>query len=108
MYKSIFIILCLFALTSCALFPIHKMDITQGNIITPNELTNLHIGMNAASVKNLLGEPLLLNTFNDERMDYVYTFKPGYGKSTEKYLTLRFAHGILKEIKGNMYSPFIK
>jgi outer membrane protein assembly factor BamE len=55
-----------------------------------------------------MGNPLLLNTFSDQRVDYVYTLKPGHGQFTEKYVTLIFRNGILQSIKGNMYSAYIK
>jgi outer membrane protein assembly factor BamE len=75
------------------------MDIEQGNIITPDMTQRLHTGMTEYQVKKVMGTPVLVNTFSDNRMDYVYTFKPGRGKMTEKQITLVFRGGILREIK---------
>jgi outer membrane protein assembly factor BamE len=102
--KILFVIISAFLITSC----IHKMDIQQGNVITQETVNQLHPGMNEAKVREIMGNPLLLNTFSDQRIDYVYTYKPGHGQMTEKYVTLVFKGGILKEINGNMYSTYIK
>jgi outer membrane protein assembly factor BamE len=66
------------------------------------------VGMTEAQVKEIMGSPVLINVFDPNREDYVYTFKPGYGDITEKYITFIFSGGILREIKGNMYSQFIR
>lgn len=85
-------------LTGC----IHKMDIEQGNVITPEMVGKLHTGMSEDQVKNIMGTPMLLNTFDDNRIDYVYTYKPAHGEMTEKNLTLVFSNHRLREISGNM------
>lgn len=75
------------------------MDIQQGNVVTPEKVAQLHPGMSEARVRDIMGTPLLLNTFNEQRVDYVYTFKRGHGQMTEKKVTLIFNRGRLKEIK---------
>ncbi len=102
--KKILLILMVFALSSC----IHKMDIEQGNVITPEMVSKLHTGMTEEQVKNIMGTPMLLNTFDDNRIDYVYTFKPAYGQTTEKNVTLTFRNHRLQQIGGNMYSLYMK
>lgn len=100
MKKILIVLLTLCVLTGC----VHKMDVEQGNIITQDMINKIHVGMTLAAVKDIIGTPVLINTFADNRVDYVYTFKPGYGAFTEKYITLTFAHGRLKTINGNVYS----
>lgn len=79
---------------------IHKMDIEQGNVYTPEMVSKLHPGMTKAQVKDIMGIPTLLNTFNDNRVDYVYTNKPGGGKMTMKRVSLFFdKRGVLKNIE---------
>ena len=90
-------------LSSC----VHKMDIEQGNIITQDKVNQLHTGMTESDVKNVMGTPLLLNTFANNRIDYVYTYQPGRGERMEKYLTLTFTNHRLNKISGNMYSQFM-
>lgn len=102
MKKILSLLLCasFFVLSGC----IHKMDIEQGNIITPDMVSKLHTGMSEEQVKNIMGTPMLLNTFDDNRIDYVYTYKPAHGEMTEKNITLVFRNHRLQQISGNMYS----
>jgi len=102
MQKRLALIFTILTLTSgCSIFQIHKTDIQQGNIITPAMIAHLHPGMTKADVKNLMGTPVLVNTFNDNREDYIYTFTPGHGKTTEKNMVLIFRNNRLSEIGGN-------
>ncbi len=94
MQKIIALGLVVLALTGC----IRKISIEQGNVMTPEMTSQLHTGMSIEEVKNVMGSPMLMNTFNDNRIDYVYTFKPGNGTMTEKKLTLSFKNGVLKNI----------
>jgi outer membrane protein assembly factor BamE len=75
------------------------MDIEQGNIITPQIASQLHPGMSEAQVQSIMGAPLLINTFTVNQMNYVYTFKPGYGTLQEKRITLIFKAGRLARIE---------
>jgi outer membrane protein assembly factor BamE len=96
------------ALTGCSYLHIHKMDIEQGNIVTQEMLNKVHTGMTPSQVRTMMGNPVLTNVFDPNRLDYVYTFKPGYGPGAETYVTFIFRNGRLAEQRGNMYSEFIK
>ena len=108
MKKTLSILTCALLLPSCAMIPVHKKDIQQGNVFTTEMTSRLHPGMSEAQVREIMGTPVLLNTFKDNRTDYVYTYQPGGGKMSEKYITLIFNNGILREMKGDMYSQYIK
>lgn len=99
MKKFLIYLLLGLLLSSCTL--IHRMDVEQGNIITSDMVNRLHRGMTYNQVKELMGTPVLLNTFDDNTVHYVYTFKPGNGRMTEYYLTLTFRKNILVEITCN-------
>ena len=104
MKKILSIFITVIVLSGC----VHKMDIEQGNVITPEMVSKLHNGMSEEQVKSIMGTPMLLNTFDDNRIDYVYTLKPAYGKLTEKNITLIFRNHRLQEIGGNMYSQYMR
>lgn len=87
---------------------VHKMDIQQGNILDQDSVSKLHKGMSQEEVRNLLGTPVLINTFRDNRVDYVYTNKPGRGKGVEKNIILEFKGGTLKQIAPLTEQPFGK
>jgi outer membrane protein assembly factor BamE len=95
---GLFIII--FMLVSCAVIPLHKPDIEQGNIITQDMLVELNKGMNKRQVINLLGTPVLENGFTDaNRWYYVYTFQPGKtGILQRKYLVIYFRNNVVIDI----------
>ncbi len=104
MKKAILLIALITTLSAC----VHRIDIEQGNVITPEMVSRIHTGMSEEQVKHVMGSPMLLNTFNDHRIDYVYTLKPAQGQYTEKYMTLIFKNHRLREIRGNMYSQYMQ
>ena len=104
MQRLLVFVFLLIVLTGC----IHKMPIEQGNILTPDMVKQLHTGMNFDEVKKIMGTPVLMNTFSNNRVDYVYTLKPAKGQFVEKYVTLIFQNDRLAKISGNMYSQVIQ
>lgn len=98
MKKLIIIALMGFVLSGCSFFRVHKMDIVQGNIFTPEQVSQLHPGMSEAQVKDIMGIPVIMNIFTPYRIDYVYTFQPSYGERIEKRVICIFYHGQLKEV----------
>lgn len=97
MKKNIIILALLLILCGC--IRVHKMDVEQGNIITPEMISQLHIGMSEEHTEEIMGTPMVVNTFNDNRKEYVYTYKPGYGELQEKMVILTFRNGVLKTIR---------
>jgi outer membrane protein assembly factor BamE len=106
--QLVFLPFLLLALTGCSYFHVHKMDIQQGNIITNDMISRVHEGMSMDQVKAIMGSPVLMNVFDQNRMDYVYTYKPGYGDFSERYVTFIFTNGRLSNIKGNLYSAYMR
>ncbi len=83
-----------FSLTGCgSLIRVHRLDVQQGNVITDGMLSRLHKGMSQQQVLNIFGQPVLNSLFIDNQLVYVYTWQPGYGKLSEKRLTITFQHG---------------
>lgn len=54
---------------------VHTPEIQQGNIITPEMVAELELGMSQRQVRFVLGTPLLVDVFHQERWDYLYTMK---------------------------------
>ncbi len=94
-----FCILCL-GLTACPFPPkIYRMDVRQGNFLTPEMIQKIKIGMEKDAVIEMLGTPALTHFLEQERWDYYYYFKPGNGDNIiEKHLSLFF--------KGNKIQRF--
>lgn len=95
--KKIFaLFLTVFLLAGC-LHP-YVPDVEQGNVLTEEEVGQLHTGMPKEQVQYILGEPILADDWNDDRWDYVYTIKHGQKPIQEKRLTLYFKNDALYQI----------
>ncbi len=56
---------------------IHKIDIQQGNIVSQEMMSQLKVGMQRNEVIHLMGQPMIVDPFRNNRWDYVHTFKSG-------------------------------
>jgi outer membrane protein assembly factor BamE len=100
--KKVFVLLLMsFFISGCSLFHIYKMDIEQGNIITPKEINQLQIGMDEYAVKDILGTPVLVNIFTKNQVYYTYLLNKADGSKIEKHLVLYFQNGKLNNIRKN-------
>ena len=92
-------------LTACTqwLPDAHKLDITQGNVITPDQVNALNVGMPKAEIRRLLGEPVLQDPFNNQRWDYILRYSPSEGETRQSRLTLHFADDLLRDVDDSQY-----
>lgn len=68
----------------------YKMDIRQGNYVTPEMREKLKLGMTRSQVRYVLGTPMVSDPFHANRWDYVYRLEQG-GEIVEKQnLTVYF------------------
>jgi len=83
---------------------VHKVTVQQGNVITQEMIDSLKPGMTRAQVAYIMGEPIVRNTFDQDRWDYIYTIDvPGvYGD--EKRMSLHFDDDKLTYFTGD-YVP---
>lgn len=98
MKKILFAFTLLSFLSGCSLFQIRHMEIEQGNVFSPEMVNELHTGMTEVDVRYVMGSPVLINTFSDNRVDYVYTLKHAGVLKAEKSVTLTFVNGRLRSI----------
>jgi|GEM_PF-782767 len=87
---------------------VYKIPIQQGNLITQEMVNELRPGMTKQQVRYLLGTPLLIDTFQEDRWEYLYTNRPASKgittvKIEKKRLELLFHNGRLQKITGDMY-----
>jgi outer membrane protein assembly factor BamE len=93
----------LLALLNAGCIVAYKPDVQQGNIVTPEMLEKLKIGMTRSQVRFVLGTPLLTDSFHPDRWDYFYSFKKGRDDSVENRLvTVVFDKDSLKRIDDNL------
>ena len=84
---------------------VYKLPKQQGNITEYEDVEKLQIGMNKQQVQFIMGTPMTIGSFNQERWDYAYTYQSAQGKVTRNKLTLTFENGLLAKIDG---TPVIK
>ncbi len=79
----------------------YRVDVTQGNFISKEQVDFLTAGMTRAQVKDVLGTPLLTSLFHAARWDYVFTLKrQGVEPQSFKY-TVFFKGDTLERFEGD-------
>lgn len=80
----------------------YRIDVRQGNYVTPEMAAQLKPGQTKDQVRFILGTPLLTDVFHADRWDYVYYFKPGHGPAEQRRLAVHFADGKLSRVGGDV------
>ena len=81
---------------------VHKIDIQQGNVVTQNMLAQLEVGMDKEKVQFIMGTPIIMDTFNSHRWDYIFTYDRKREFLSKRTITLYFEGDFLSAIKGNI------
>ena len=76
----------------------YRIDIPQGNLVTEEKVSAIEKGMNRRQVQRLLGSPLLVDTFNQNRWDYFYSVDTKAGTTIEHHVTIVFVNDVVSEI----------
>lgn len=80
----------------------YKADIQQGNAISQDMLARLKPGMTPSQVRFVLGTPLLVDPFRNNRWDYVYRLERGGKLIESRRVTVVFENDKLKGIEGDV------
>ncbi len=81
---------------------LHKIDIQQGNVINQEMLNKLAPEMNKKQVKYIMGTPVIIDPFHNERWEYIYSFQEGGKVRKQRHITLHFENGKLAYISGDI------
>jgi outer membrane protein assembly factor BamE len=89
------LILLSILLSSCSYLHVpvlapYKMDIRQGNYVTPEMREKLRPGMTRAQVRYVLGTPMINDAFHGNRWDYVYRLAQQGAVVETQHLALYF------------------
>ena len=106
--RSISLALAALILGGCAaLVPdAQRPRIQQGNLLSKDDIAALEEGQTRASVRELLGDPILASPFRRDRWDYVY-YRAEAGRAVEnpQRLTLYFDERDRVASIQNRYQP---
>lgn len=85
-YKNLTSLIFILLLTGC----VYKIEIQQGNLISPEQADDLVLGMTEQEVLETLGTPLIQDPFSPGRWDYVYSLQERGELIEERRLTVFF------------------
>ncbi len=83
----------------------HKIEIRQGNLVTPEMREKLKVGMSRLQVRSVLGTPLVNDPFHASRWDYVYRLEQSGKVVEQQRLTLYFDDDRLARIDESSMPP---
>jgi outer membrane protein assembly factor BamE len=79
---------------------IYRMDIQQGNLLDPEQVDQVEVGMTRSQVRFLLGTPMVIDTFDPARWDYVYSLRRGHQrKVARRHLIVWFERDTVSRIE---------
>ena len=81
---------------------VYKIDVQQGNVVTQDMLAQLQPGMDKAKVKYVMGTPLVVDVFHQDRWDYIFTDQKRGGERHERHISLYFKNNKLDHIEGDV------
>jgi len=90
--------------TGCSLLPhiLYRIDVQQGNVVSDEMLEKLTLGMTKSQVLFVMGSPLIVDAFRENRWDYVYLMRKKGDLTEHKRLTLFFENDTLVNIENYM------
>jgi outer membrane protein assembly factor BamE len=97
--------------TGRAFWQPYRPNVQQGNWITQQQIALLQPGMTRDQVRFALGSPTLTPIFHEDRWEYPYYLKPGYGDIQERRFTVYFENDLLVRWEGDeqpLVQPFQK
>jgi outer membrane protein assembly factor BamE len=80
----------------------HRIDIQQGNLITEDEVAQLQPGMTKREVRYILGTPLIVDPFHQNRWDYFYSLDRRGKDLVKRRITVVFDNERLSRIVGDI------
>jgi outer membrane protein assembly factor BamE len=62
---------------------VYRINIQQGNFLDQKAVAQVQNGMTRSQVRYLLGTPMVADSFNKERWDYIYYLKKGRSRHVD-------------------------
>jgi outer membrane protein assembly factor BamE len=81
--KTIRAILATLAFGLTASGCVYRINIQQGNFLDQKAVDQVKEGMTRSQVRYLLGTPMVADSFNKERWDYIYYLKKGRSRHVD-------------------------
>lgn len=100
--KALLVIaVCSIALSAC--IKPYRPDIQQGNIINNSDLREVRYGMSKQEVLFILGTPMVIDPFNEQRWDYFYSkLNQSENQTSTRLITAIFEGDSLVALQGDV------
>lgn len=79
----------------------YRVDVGQGNFISESMAGQLKEGMTKEQVRAVLGTPLLMDPFRNDRWDYIFDIRRGDGRQERRKFSVFFKDGVLASWGGD-------
>lgn len=97
-FIPIVVTVVLLPLSACSSFSPYKMEIRQGNYVTPDMRKKIKVGMSRLQITSALGSPLISDVFHANRWDYLYRYEEKGRLAEQSNLTIYFDGEFVKRI----------
>lgn len=81
---------------------VYKIDVNQGNMIDQTMIDQLRPNMTKRQVLYVMGSPMLVDYFHQNRWDYIYSSKKGGEDAEQKAIAIFFENDQVKGIQGDL------
>jgi outer membrane protein assembly factor BamE len=76
----------------------YRVEVVQGNVLTKEQVALVKPGQTRSQVRDVLGSPLLTDTFHADRWDYVFTIRRRGAEPQQRKVVALFEGEKLKSI----------
>ena len=104
MIRSLILLVIVTSLAACSTlrFPgVHRITVQQGNVITQQMIDKLKPGMTQSQVRFVLGNPVVDDSLDATRWDYIYSISIRGAEPVRKILTVYFVEERLSYFVGD-------
>lgn len=81
---------------------LYRINIQQGNVVTESMLSKLKPNLSKEQVLYIMGPPVIKNSFNGNRWDYVHVIIRGSNPEEKTLVTLHFQEDKLIRVEGDL------
>ncbi|MFQ5995507.1 MAG: outer membrane protein assembly factor BamE [Acidiferrobacterales bacterium] len=81
---------------------VYNPEVQQGNVVTQEMIDQLKLGMTRRQVRFVMGTPLVVDPFHQDRWDYYFFRKRGKRAIEQRRISLFFEDDRLIEIRGDV------
>jgi outer membrane protein assembly factor BamE len=98
----LFVVVLVLFLSSC----VYTLDVQQGNIVNQKDVDKLRPGLTKNQVVFVLGNPVVNDSFSDDKWIYLYTYSnKNKDNGNTKKLTVIFEGDNLASVEGDFTTP---